>query len=493
MKKNLVKRLLALVLMVCIFVPQTAFAVTRNYLEVTIEESGRAKYSVTGTSGYLNLSESLTAELVTVINANYDKTDSSTKLWNFNSSAMKAVLDAGLEAYGNGKTEWNTWVETGYKNNSDIKNSNSAADALDLKAKLVDLDTKVSALSVNTPYQLSYKPSSVPAGDAAYGNTYTVTITLKSDTIGDNDDSGSTPTTYPVKTGDIGSQGSVSTNYTSASAGQTVTITVKQDDGYMPSRVTVLDKDGNQVKLTYKGNGVYTFTMPKSAVTINASFRAELVSPETSGTSKLLNSDDHIAFMSGYPDGSFQPNASVSRAEVAQIFYNLLRDQNVTITASFSDVAENAWYAKAVNTLASLGVISGVGGQKFEPDRAITRAEFTAIAAKFANAAGGSVSFTDVPTTHWAYQSIATAASYGWVSGVGDNQFAPDRSITRAEAATIVNHMLGRLGDQDKIDAGAGVSFSDVSQSHWAWYEIAEATTAHSYSLDSGRTVETWK
>lgn len=406
MKKNLAKRLLALVLMVCVFAPQSAFAVTRNYLEVTIEEANAPKYSVTGTSGYLTGSESLTAEVVTVINANYRKNDSSTKLWNFRSQTMKDILDAGLEAYGKGKTNWNTWVEADYKNNTDIKNSNSAAAALDLKAKLIDLDTKVNALTANTSYQISFTPTNVTGSDRAKGNTYTVTVTLKSTGSG------------------------------SSSA---------------------------------------------------------LVAPEVSGTSKLLNSDDHIAFMAGYTDNSFRPNASISRAEVAQIFYNLLRDQNVEITASFVDVAEDAWYAKAVNTLASLGVISGMGDQKYEPSRAITRAEFTAIAAKFANAVDGSASFTDVPASHWAYQSIATAASYGWVSGMGNNTFAPDRSITRAEAATIVNHMLGRLGDHDKIDAGAGKRFTDVSESHWAWYEIAEATTAHTYSFDSDRTAESWK
>ena len=108
------------------------------------------------------------------------------------------------------------------------------------------------------------------------------------------------------------------------------------------------------------------------------------VDPDDSGVSDLLNTDDHIQYLFGYPEGTFGPENNMTRAEVAQMFYNLLLDQDVTITKTFDDVPANAWYAKAVNTLASLGVVSGVGNGDFEPERSITRAEFTSIAMKFA-------------------------------------------------------------------------------------------------------------
>ena len=205
-----------------------------------------------------------------------------------------------------------------------------------------------------------------------------------------------------------------------------------------------------------------------------------------------LNTEDHIVYMYGDDNGNFRPDASVTRAEVAQIFYNLLINKDVAITTTFSDVPADQWYAKAVNTLASMGILSGVGENKFEPTRMITRAEFAVIAAKFVDEIQADSSFSDVPETHWAYNSISTAATYGWISGVGDNMYAPSRAIKRVEAVTIVNNMLGRLGDRDKIDMGLCRQFPDVSKSHWGWYQIAEATTVHDHSFDEYRTVETW-
>lgn len=95
-----------------------------------------------------------------------------------------------------------------------------------------------------------------------------------------------------------------------------------------------------------------------------------------------------------------------------------------------------------------------------------------------------------MPESHWAYNEISTAAAYGWVNGVGNGRFAPDRLITRGEAAAMVNRMLGRLADKAAIDAGQARPFPDVDDSHWAWYEIGEATTEHDYTM--GTEMETW-
>ena len=215
-------------------------------------------------------------------------------------------------------------------------------------------------------------------------------------------------------------------------------------------------------------------------------------SPDETGVAKLLNTDEHKLFMIGDDKGMFRPGDSITRAEVAQMFYRLLRDQNVAITKTFADVKENAWYATAVGVLASSGIINGTSETTFEPARAITRAEFTAICTRFAKAASGSVSFTDVSVNHWAYGAISTAVSYGWVRGDGTGKFNPDAKITRAEAAAIVNRVLGRLGDSAAIKAGEGKRFPDVSESFWGFIDIVEATTDHDYRFDASRQNETW-
>lgn len=215
-------------------------------------------------------------------------------------------------------------------------------------------------------------------------------------------------------------------------------------------------------------------------------------SPDETGVAKLLNTDEHKLFMIGDDKGMFRPGDSITRAEVAQMFYRLLRDQNVAITKTFADVKENAWYATAVGVLASSGIINGTSETTFEPSRAITRAEFTAICTRFAKAASGSVSFTDVSVNHWAYGAISTAVSYGWVRGDGTGKFNPDAKITRAEAAAIVNRVLGRLGDSAAIKAGEGKRFPDVSESFWGFIDIVEATTDHGYRFDASRQNETW-
>jgi len=221
--------------------------------------------------------------------------------------------------------------------------------------------------------------------------------------------------------------------------------------------------------------------------------RRTVADPSETGIDDYLITGEHIVYMVGDDKGNFRPNDSVTRAEVAQVFYALLKDKDVKITAKFDDVEDSAWYSKAINTLASLGRLSGVGDNKFEPNRAITRAEFAIVATGFAKGVEAEIEFSDVAEEHWAYRGVTIAAMYGWVSGIGDNEFAPNRPITRAEVATILNHMLGRMADKDAVDAGAGTQFPDVTKSHWAWYEIAEATTTHNYEQNADRTRETWK
>ena len=239
-----------------------------------------------------------------------------------------------------------------------------------------------------------------------------------------------------------------------------------------------------------------TFTMPAADTTITANWTYsgggggssddddepdQPADPGDTGVSDLLNTEDHIQYLFGYPDGTFGPENNMTRAEVAQMFYNLLLDQDVEITKTFDDVPANAWYTKAVNTLASLDIISGVGDNKFEPERSITRAEFTAMAMKFAvGGEEGENIFSDVDEDDWFYDAVVNSIQYGWIHGYGDGTFRPNNPITRAEVTAIVNNMLGRAADEDFVDEHAEelTQFSDIEK-HWAYYHIVEATNDH--------------
>ena len=218
-----------------------------------------------------------------------------------------------------------------------------------------------------------------------------------------------------------------------------------------------------------------------------------IADPDDTGVADWLNTEDHEVFLNGYPDGSFGPDRSMTRAEVAAMFSNLLLDKNVPITTSFSDVAEDAWYADAVNMLASLDMIAGYEDGTFRPDAPITRAEFTAIAMRFADAAPeGENIFSDVHAGDWFYDVVVGSIQYGWIGGYEDGTFRPQNTITRAEVTAITNRMLGRVADEAFIDAADALrSFSDLSDAHWAYYSIMEATNAHDYTTTDG--VEEWE
>ena len=216
--------------------------------------------------------------------------------------------------------------------------------------------------------------------------------------------------------------------------------------------------------------------------------------PSVTGVSRWLNTTDHIAYLTGYPGGTFGPDNNMTRAEVAQMFYALLNNKNVTITKTFPDVPADAWYATAVNTLASLGMVSGDENGNYRPDDPITRAEFCVIALAFAYEPENAVCyFGDVSRSDWFYTYVAQAASYGWIGGYTNGNFGPNDRITRAQVTTIVNNMLGRAADRDYvIDHQADlVQFSDLTRAHWGYFQIMEATNAHDYTKSNG--TENWR
>lgn len=216
--------------------------------------------------------------------------------------------------------------------------------------------------------------------------------------------------------------------------------------------------------------------------------------PSVTGVSRWLNTTDHIAYLTGYPGGAFGPDNNMTRAEVAQMFYALLNNKNVTITKTFPDVPADAWYAAAVNTLASLGMVSGDENGSYRPNDPITRAEFCVIALAFAYEPENAVCyFGDVSRSDWFYTYVAQAASYGWIGGYTNGNFGPNDRITRAQVTTIVNNMLGRAADRDYvIDHQADlVQFTDLTRAHWGYFQIMEATNAHDYTKSNG--TENWR
>lgn len=214
--------------------------------------------------------------------------------------------------------------------------------------------------------------------------------------------------------------------------------------------------------------------------------------PTQTGIANWLRTDKHTTSMTGYGNGLFGPEDKVTRAQVAQIFYRLLKDNNVKITVNFTDVPDDAWYATAVNTLGSLGIVGGIGDGRFDPDRPITRAEFCVIATRFAKVVSTVENpFSDINAQDWYYTAVTTATSYDWVTGMGDGTFRPYDVITRAQAATIINRMLGAAADRAFVDKYVPNPYKDVSTTHWAYYQIIEASVAHDHGYDA-EGVEIW-
>ena len=219
-----------------------------------------------------------------------------------------------------------------------------------------------------------------------------------------------------------------------------------------------------------------------------------IASPVATGVSAKLVTEQHIVYLNGYPDGSIGPLNCITRAETAMIFYRLLRTPGTETYRAFSDVEDGEWYAQAVGTLAAMGILQGRPDGSFGPEDSITRAEFAAIASRFATVAErATVTFTDVPEDYWARQSIAVAARWGWINGYGDGTFGPDRNITRAEASAIINRMLGRSADADFVAGQRDtlVSFPDLQlPERWYYLDMVEASTPHNFSAKNG--VELW-
>ena len=199
-----------------------------------------------------------------------------------------------------------------------------------------------------------------------------------------------------------------------------------------------------------------------------------------------LNTDDHFAYIIGYPDGTVQPNGQITRAEATTIFFRLLTDEsreaNLTKTNGYTDVAFDAWYNTAVSTMTKAGIVDGYPDGTFRPDAPITRAEMAKIISLFAKLDKSESRFYDI-AGHWAEAYIRLAAGNGWIAGYPDGTFGPQRNITRAETATMINRVLDRVPSEESHLLSRGVMqiWPDANPGDWFYLAIQEATNSHDY------------
>lgn len=209
----------------------------------------------------------------------------------------------------------------------------------------------------------------------------------------------------------------------------------------------------------------------------------------------MLNGDDHYAYVVGYSDGTVRPNANISRAEVATIFFRLLkaevRDGNLTAENAFKDVTDGEWHNKAISTMAKLGVVKGRNAEAFDPDAPITRAEFATICARFDKTqTSTSSNFTDI-SGHWAEKYIERAATLGWIAGYSDGTFRPGNYITRAEAMTMINRVLCRMPQSEDDLLNGMTVWPDNHPTDWHYLAVQEATNSHDFDR-KGEVNEKW-
>ena len=405
----------------------------------------------TATVGYGILDTSATNVASTLDFAAVPFTSARPTFGKANETANKNMTFSGTDAYKKSGYTLNGW----YLNNS--------TSAVDTKAAVT--------ASANDTFYL--KSSRSGGGGGGGGGSSNIAVAKK----------------YSVNTADSIEHGSVKIINKTAESGASVTFTVTPDKGYKVDNVVVTDENGNNLDVIMNNDGTYSLAMPATAITVNATFVEDPSETSVStGVEDWLICDAHDAYISGYADGTVKPQGNITRAEVAMIFYRLLKNKNVTITAMFSDVPQDSWYAEAVSTLASVGIIKGVSDGTYEPMRSITRAEFATIATRFANANDGIATFSDVPENHWAYGNIASAAAYGWIKGYTDGTFAPQGNITRAEVAAIVNRMTGRSADEAYINANPNQikQFTDLQDvSKWYYLDMIEASNAHDFTKEN--------
>lgn len=215
-------------------------------------------------------------------------------------------------------------------------------------------------------------------------------------------------------------------------------------------------------------------------------YYTRVVYPYVPVVKPALNRDDHYAYVVGYPDGMVRPSGNITRAEAATIFFRLLtddsRNQFWMTTNAYSDVNRGDWFNNAVSTLSNAGIISGYPDGTFRPNAPITRAEMSKIIALFAKLNKSEDRFNDI-AGHWAEAYIKLAAGNGWIAGYPDGSFKPQQNITRAETMTMINRVLERVPSVEShlLPYNAMLTFPDCQSGQWFYIAVQEATNSHTY------------
>ena len=251
--------------------------------------------------------------------------------------------------------------------------------------------------------------------------------------------------TYAIEVGKDIRNGTVTANRRYAESGDTVTITVKPDDGFKLDELAVIDKNGNELKLTDKGNGKYTFTMPAGKVEINAAFVKEVeISPFSDVSTSAYYYEavkwaQEKGITGGIGNGLFGPNQPCTRAQIVTFLWRAAGSPEPKAMSSFADVSTDAYYAKAVAWAVENGITTGTGDGKFSPDATCTRAQsVTFLFRAIGKLVDSKAEFSDVLTDSYYANAVAWAVENGVTNGIGDGLFGPDNSCTRAQIVTFL-------------------------------------------------------
>ena len=268
-----------------------------------------------------------------------------------------------------------------------------------------------------------------------------------------------------------------------------------EDEKYKENTVVILDKIPKRVGYTFTGWYADKELTDKITSVKMTSDKTVYAGWQATDVPNYLNNENHFAYIVGYEDGLVRPNADITRAEVAAIFFRLLkddvRDSNLTAENAFNDVAFGLWHNKSISTMAHVGILKGRTSDTFVPNAPITRAEFAAICSRFDRSNVEIKSdFNDI-SGHWVENEIRRAASLGWIQGYTDGSFKPDQNITRAEAASMINRMLHRLPEtvEDLLDGM--IQWPDNQPSDWYYINMQEATNSHDFK-QKGEINEYW-
>ena len=303
----------------------------------------------------------------------------------------------------------------------------------------VDLEAGTYAVEVNADNCEVFNSNITITADTAT-HTQTITMTYRSSGGDDSDP------TYAIEVGEDIRNGTVTANRRYAERGDTVTITVKPDDGFKLDDLIVTDKNGNELKLTDKGNGKYTFKMPAGKVTVSATFAPEKTAadyfadvPANSYYADAVLWAAKNGITGGIGNGLFGPNQPCTRAQIVTFLWRAAGSPEPKAMSSFADVSTDAYYAKAVAWAVENGITTGTGDGKFSPDATCTRAQsVTFLFRAIGKLVDSKAEFSDVLTDSYYANAVAWAVENGVTNGIGDGLFGPDNSCTRAQIVTFL-------------------------------------------------------